>query len=551
MSEIIIPQNENKRPGGPKSLDAGNFFAPFFTFAIYRPSKTTGFVEDLRKPSGGAGAGDTETVVSNNTVTESLQKRETGLANIKVTSVSGQVTSFTPDSEISELKNFFSHLSIEMISSNVAKATVVLTAPYSEAIKIIDNRLIEFSSIMEIQWGYLNGAGGEPLLSDKGFFTIVQPSVAFGKEIVIRITGYDIFSKSAQSLTERKVWDRSKYPCDLSIIKAIVKDKAKGHRINAEGVKQDSTLRKRKPIAFEQTVDDWSQFRRILRSNNISFYTKEKTIFLQDDEYVDTKEPMFRLLWYKQIEDNRDIPMIDFESNAIPSLFAKQGSRGIKTLRHDTATDNVNVRSDVPENSGAFVGEKRSVAQENGFLKDVVSTAAGDFAPFSNPTAPKHDQGPVTAPKPLSAEEAASFVGGRIITQASNMVNADESARQEIRGVRYDANTQATATIPGHPALYPLVIVAVDGVGQLFGGNYRVIKVVHDLGRGGYTTKLELIRGASTGDKKAPVPATTGPDPGKQSLIGFAAILEDAEDETRRTEQARLKRAGCLDTIIE
>ena len=60
-----------------------------------------------------------------------------------------------------------------------------------------------------------------------------------------------------------------------------------------------------------------------------------------------------------------------------------------------------------------------------------------------------------------------------------------------------DMSVRATAECPGLPKLRPGSLVRVDGVGELFGGNWLVEEVTHTFGGDrGYTTSLSLVRNA-------------------------------------------------------
>lgn len=515
------PPNSPKcaRPSLPVSTDVGDFFAPFFDVAFYRVTKEPGVVQEVSPIDGDTGSlfdfspADTpeqaafnERLQGSRSAGELSSDTNIGTSRTRLFAANGQASILDPDRELAQLKNFRASLTLDMKAAEAVKATLVLQPPYEEALKIIDNPTITFGSIMELQWGYLNPAGGGPVISDKGLFTILQPSIKFGREISISISGMDMLARAAKSLDFRCRWDRETYKSDFDIIETLVERSVAGFKIDTsrlkgviaagaiadratpffrEGVRQAALqqvklFKQKTGDPIMQTMNDWEFFKRLLRENDVDHIITGNTIQLIDIGQATLEEPTYNLLWYKNPESPTDIPMISFESNSIPSHFAAQGSRGVRSIRTDPDTGETIVQENRPEEVEA--GENnRSSAIEAGHPKDAVKTSEACVTPFLDP------------------DTTCSF--GQIRSHVFEAPNESDSAEQDAKDVRRLSNTRASATIPGTPTIIPHTTIKVLGVGECFGGVYRILNVVHEVGRG-YVTKLKLVRSATTGTER-------------------------------------------------
>lgn len=485
---------------GSRTDVVGNFFAPFFDVVFYRQVEEPGIVQAVPAEVNGADTinavlGLQKSVYDNNlagakSAADFGLNATIGASRVKLTNAGGNSTLFEPDSELADLRNFKSSLTIEARASTAVKATLVFQPPYLEGLKIVDNQLIKFGSLMEIQWGYLNADGGEPVLSNKGLFGIVQPSVKLSNQFSIEINGWDLLYMSSSSVDRRFSWPREQYDTDLKIVEKLNSlSVGESYRLNTDMVSIESPLRQKKEgETVVQTTDDFSFFKELLAANDVEYRIDGNIVRLFDAGRADQQEPAYSLLWYKQPEKNTDIPMITFETNSIASLFAGQGSRGFWFMSQDMDSNTTERQEVKPEDTGVSqTGSKALGTQEAGHPKGTVRTSEANVKPYSMP-----DDSSAT---------------GQVHVQPRDTPNRDTKADRKGREVRRLCNTTASATIPGHPGIVPLTIVNVfgdesAGVGRTFGGNYRVMKAIHEIGQG-YVTKIELLRASTSGDDRA------------------------------------------------
>jgi hypothetical protein len=502
----IVPAERSLPREDPNFSPVGDLFAPFFDVVFYSSTTEAGEVEPEVDPFDFEGS--IAAAIQQAQQTAALGNTAAiGSSTIALRSVGGGLQSYSPEgpeSEIGQLINYRSNLEITMLSAASLQATLTLTPPYEAALAIIDNQLIKFGSLMEVQWGYLALDGsGTPAVSDKGLFRITQPSIKFGAQVSVTIGGFDILSSSLQTTETRCQWLREKYPTDLDIVNEIIKKRAgAGTKLDDARVKLESPLRKRKAgEGITQTDDDWTFFRRILRQNDVSFIQLGSTIVLEDEERISIAEPKYRLFWYGQVQNEYDVPMTSFETNPIASLFATApGVRGQRTISRDADTGAITATTKDPGKTGVpQTGAANTQTTNEGFKTAGTQTSEGTIAPFA----------------PLG--DASS---GRFVTQPARRPNQEEENERENRELRRFFNTRASAVCPGVPGILPQQVVEVRNVGETFSGNYRVMKVVHNIGAG-YTMKLDLLRSASSG--------TAGQgDPASSDKANIAATDPDA-----------------------
>lgn len=539
--EILTRQKESFSP-------VGDLFAPFFDVVFYGPSKETGEIAALEEQSaiaaeagfadlaaeGRARAAKLRAQLANNNAALS-DNSKIGSSNLALRSVGGSLTNYSPaaaNSALAELTNYRANLQITMVSAAALQATLTLSPPYEAAIQIVDEMLIKFGSLMEIQWGYLSIDGsGAPAVSDKGLFRITQPRIKFGQQTQVTIGGFDILSGSLSTSDTRCQWLREKHPCDLDIVREIVQKRlGKGADIDDTLVSNDSPIRKRKSgMGITQSDDDWTFFRRLLRQNNCGFWQfPGKIVHLYDEARVNNAQPKYRLMWYGQPQNDKDIPMIAFETNPIMSLFAgNKGARGQRTLCRDPEVKKVEKTDKDPSQTGTTqVGECKTATSEAAHSKDGIQTSDGNIAVF--------------------AELDKACTSGRFFTQPCRRPNQTEEIERENYENRALFNTRATATCPGVPGLIPQQICTVEGVGNTFGGPYRIIKATHDIGQGGYTVKVDLIRSADSGTKSGGGSASTDECNTKQvdSDAKTDAVLVEPMVITDETSTER----GCIES---
>ncbi len=480
MSEFNIAQQNQPIRKGENFSPVNDLFAPFFDVVFYSLDTTTGAVEGGIEEGLGIIA----------------KAKKLGASRLAIRSVGGGLQSFNPQgegSEIAGLVNYRANLQVTMLSAAALQATLTLTPPYEAALKIVDNRLIRFGSLMEIEWGYLSTDGeGSPAVSDKGLFRITQPSIKFGREVTVTIGGFDILSSALTTADVRCVWPRTTYKCDLDILRTLMKPPRApvGLSLRDSQIVSKSPLRKRKKRDVIQSSNDWTFFRQICRQNDVSFRQINDEVHLSDESGLDAADAKYRLTFFMQPQGQFDVPMISFETNPILSLFANDtsGTRGQRTFCRDEETGDVRTVNKVVTETGVTQsGAAVTDASERGHSSDGIQ--------ISEATAGAYQK--------LDENVCAS---GRVFTQPCKRPNQTEETDREIREARRFFNTRATAVCPGVPGLVPQQIAEVMNVGDVFSGCYRIMKAVHNIGAG-YTTRLDLIRSSSSGTKDG-TPAT-------------------------------------------
>jgi hypothetical protein len=491
VSEFNLAKSEQPARSDPNFSPVNDLFAPFFDAVFYRPSETQGIVENPQEQAQISPFVDSifaeETSSAFDSVADIAARQGIGGSTIQLRSVGGGLQTFDqagPDSPLGQLVNYRANLQVTMLSAAALQATITLTPPYEDALRIIDSQAIKFGSLMELQWGYLSTDGaGKPAISDKGLFRITQPSIKFGREITITIGGFDILSSALSAADVRCCWPRATYECDLKILQDLIKKRAPdGIKLNTANVGDESPLRKKKERDVIQSDSDWTFFRRLCRQNDVAFSQVGSDIFLRDESRIDIAKPKYRLMWYTQPQNKFDIPMITFETNPIMGYFAMEGSRGQKTFCRDGDTGKIETIDNDPADTGVpQVGEAASDATKKGFKADTMQVGDGTS---------------VAAFKDLD-DVCAS---GLIYTQPCKRPNQKEETARENREVRRFHNTRATAVVPGVPGLIPQQLCEIVNVGKVFGGCYRIMKTIHTIGTG-YTVKVDMIRASSTGTK--------------------------------------------------
>jgi len=476
-----IPQQRVPKRKGENFSPVNDLYAPYFDVVFYRPEEETGTRESDEMESQGVGALTLREVEATDSIGASkIQLRSTG-GGTQILNPQG------PDSPMGQLLNYKSNLQITMVSAAALQATLTLQPPYFDAINIIDSRLIKYGSLMEVQWGYINTETNQPEISDKGLFTIVQPSIKFGREVTLTLGGFDTLSTSLRSIDSRREWSRENFENDLLILREIVSKAGTGLVIDDSGVKPESSLRKSKSRSITQATDNWTFFRRLCRQNDVTFTQVGSTVKLSDQEERDLAPRKYRLIWFMQPQKEWDIPMVSFETNPHIGYFAGQGSRGLLTICRDSETGEVRQVENSPVDPGVGqTGEGRAQTAEGSHKKDVVKTAeSGSVAAFGK------------------SDDKTSTSAGRVYVQPCGKPNQDEETDRTNREILRNFNTRASALCPGVPGMVPQIITEVANVGKVFSGHYRVMKVVHDIGVGGYTMQIDLLHAASSGDPRS------------------------------------------------
>lgn len=455
----------------------GDFYAPAYRIVFYRPQKTTSVDED----------GNVDAAADSGSI-DVLQDDQSSRNEALLKS------SFDDGSEATVMRAYVSSVTIEGISSSAYKATIVLTPPYAEAVKILEQKLIVFGSVMSVEWGYFN-TGAEPIKSPKHLFRITQPSVQFGLTTTITIVGRDIFTAAAEGRTTRRSWKREEYKTDLDVLEGVLK--ATGTMVlDSDGIPPESELKQQgKTAGWEQTETEWRFFRRVCESNGVGWAVDGKdgkTIRLFDKQTVATKEVNYRLLWMTKPTEAYDIVVKEVSINPLLTLF--QGLPETRGARQSAPNVNTNVTTQTNRDDANQPASQRPGAAP-------LTATAGSAATGANTNVGNTS---VNGDPKLNEDQT-----GAQVPTTSRENNPDKKIENMVTEGAQLANNRATVKIPGHPAIAPQMVVNLVGLPKGFGGNYLIRSLKHIIGAG-YTTELDLFARASSSDPRGVGARTEG-----------------------------------------
>lgn len=400
--------------------------------------------------------------------------------------------------------NFYvNNLEVEFMGSSIAHITITMTPPYHDAIRIIDSRLIQRTGIITVEWGYSGRGNNSEKSSGVYMFSAQKPSISFsGSDITITVKGTDLLYVGASSKDERRTFDRKIYSSDLSIIKKLASELGL--------VVDDSELPTQNPLrdirTFPESItinnNNWTFIRSLLFENRCVFNMSGKTLVIKSRDAVIEQDCAYKFIWYKQMQNKFEIPMLTFDTDVLDQLFsalppinsvtsvsADPDTGSVVKTKYDSAADPT-----VPK-TGKYTG-----AGEDNQKRQVVNTAAGQV-----------------------------IVGGgsgeQIITSKQRN-NSEERVRVIADDWSIYGNEVANITAIGVPSLVPNIMVKVEGVGNSFGGYYMVNNVKHTIGTDGYTMAVKLIRNSSSLIK----------GPGNTIAAGRKKVSAEQNSETKKPE---------------
>jgi len=508
--------------GQPK---VGDFFAPFFTVRFLAATSTPA----LQAGPFGAAANKANAV---------LGAIADVTAEIVVSSGDTKIR-FSEDKRTSQFRSTMTRLTVTNQGGGANFAEVVIEPPFEEAKNIIDNQLIQWNSVMVIEWGWVSNGSKDSIISDRHYFVIQQPKLEMhGTDVTITIVGVDMFAYSSTKREDRRSWPRSQYPTDALILAEIAKKN--NFKLNFS-LAPYPTLRAplgisvplissptstvlihrthpiddKEPTVVEQNEKSWVFFARLCDMNNCSFFTIGDTVYIVDQNIAKVQETSYRLIFFQQPNGPRDVPMMSFSTQALPQLFFPAESKEIKYSHHDIDQNRVvTISIDPTQMPDQVALGQRTAAGKGEADGRTVQVAAGVQ----------------TVPNPAYT----STETGKHFSVPNQQSSRDEMAKRVARNAMIVANTNAECTVPGVPHMVPQQLVRVEGVSKTFSGVYMILKVVHRLDPSGYETDLTLIRDSSTGDKatgKGERPTTGGSDPEQADGAGEATTAAVAEDE--------------------
>jgi len=392
----------------------------------------------------------------------------------------------------------------------VGSMQLTLTPPYDDALRIIENPVFTFSTVVVAEWGYI-GPDGKVQSSGKYLFVAYKPSISFShQDVTLTFEGEDILTSAASRSINTKGWDRNKNSAEdiLKIlakklgVELVVRVRKKlppaslreatfGTRGRTKDVGEDHPLfqkGKEEPIVTKQNTTDWKFFLRLLRENNCKHVQgPENTVIIYDrDEYFQRGVCVdYNLMAYKQPTRANDVVLLSFAPNVDERQFAPAESQSIEAKQFNLA-------------SGAVLTKKYNAVDDPKAANEDGSIGAGKK---------EQSRKVETSGGPAVAQNKTGRGASYSVTSRSS--KAPEMVRQQMLKQASLAGISATATMLGVTGLTPFTLVSVEGFGKRLSGVYRVLKVTHSLGSGGYDTEVDLLRTAltklDTPDTKKPV----------------------------------------------
>jgi len=462
------------KPTSPR--DVGDFFSPFFRVAFRSLGKELGVIQEFANQ---------ETFQTTN-LAGTVQTDETGNA---VSQGNDNALTFLS----SQLPNYAASLNIEAMIGAALKFSLTLTPPYEDAVKILENRLVGYATLVKVQWGYTSNTTANNILSDIFVFQNQFPQVEFGQDITITLSGFDLVSGAGMRNTSKVIYSRTAFPTDFSLLVAIL-SKTK-LQVDISKVPPDSTLFVPQlfPPTIEQSTTDWQFIRRLLADNNLAGHAQGAVFKVYSPNKLGNEEIAYRFLWRLQPETKRDIPMMSFNGNPLPQLFMPPEARSLRALTSDPDSGSTSGE----DMTAAGLADQQNVGETTDNSEEDPTNNATSLASDEADDGETDDDEEIGAPVTTRPEPRPNVDVGTVHSRPSQLSMGDERAKGVARGAAFFANATASLTAPGMPDLLPPMLVRVDGVSSLFSGPYLVKSVKHTLDTSGYEMEVDLLRHAA------------------------------------------------------
>lgn len=453
----------------------GDFFGPFYKVTFLPLTNETGTIETALGPGGS----DQQTLVPTTGPTE------TGLSSI-----------FEIDSRL--LPRTVADLKIESNAGSPFKFTLTLTPPYDDGIRILNNRLLTFGTVVRVQWGYASW-GPNNIESDVHIFRNNLPQAEFGDDSVkIVLSGNDMSSDVAMRNQRRKQWLFSEYPSDSAIVSELIS--RTGMTIDVTRVPLSSSFltgsNRPTPAPGEvggvtQVINDWAFIRRLCRDHSLSCSARDYRFHVYSlyDFSANPDGCKYRLLYRTAPTSDFDIPVTSVKGNLNPWLFLPPEGRGLVKFRANTDTGAAEVQLvDGTNVSGTPLAETAPAGttgpSASGIPVTLASTGGDRGESIVDENGVKFTPRPAPTPPDIGAMAS--------IPEDSH--NAEEKIDAIVREAVCFSHPKVGITAVGVVDMWPGVLCRLEGTSRLFDGPYSVLKATHILGSNGYDMELELMR---------------------------------------------------------
>jgi hypothetical protein len=376
--------------------------------------------------------------------------------------------------DINQIDKYVTSLEISHRSAAISNVTMTLNPPYDVAVAILENRVIRRGSLALVEFGYASPDGD--ILSGPYLFNITKPSAEFGDEVSITLEGNDMLSHNLLGKSVSYTWSKSDFPTDLSIIEELAFSLELKLHTQLLAKEPPSPLRKKRDDDRQQNRSDWVFFKEIISNSKATWVLCGNTLFLADRLVLLTAPPRYTLRYRHQIISATDIPISTISFDTTSEFFNAAKTKDMSKVSTDKDTGLPNNET-VPTTGN--LGNVTNAGNQGS--NEVVNTPIG---------------GGVIDSKLSKGKTGASNSGPDRDSLHTNRVYAlveEAAVLQAVKG---------TATIPGVPGIRPQEKVIIEGVPEIYKGEYMIKKVVHKLGDG-YTCELTLLRqGQHTPDGK-------------------------------------------------
>jgi hypothetical protein len=421
-----------------------------------------------------------------------------------------------------------SNLKIESKAGSPLKFTLSLTPPYDDGIRLLNSRLLNFGTLVTVQWGYTSSSSGEDILSDVFVFRNHMPRVQFGQDISITLEGFDLTASVGARNVHHKKWNFHEYKSDFLIVKEIVNGTST--KLDVTDVPKDSNFRtgknrkppeipdkNRKPPeipdiildalaptpvfgplvptpGIQQTTNDWAFIRRILNDHGLSCTAQGNKfrIFSLFDAST-TRGASYRFLWRQKPKGKRDIPVYNIRGNLQPYLFLPAAGSGILGYTFDKDAD--------PAKGGSKVVHKSPTNKETPSLAPGMSGVANTTANAGIIEDPKDNIIYKVDPDPTNLVGVIPHPKQEKNTNGTTLVGIPDRAHnsnEKIDKLAHDcqafSHPKVGLNAPGVVDMWPGISVLLKGTSDLFDGPYYVLNATHTIGNSGYDMEIVLLR---------------------------------------------------------
>lgn len=397
-------------------------------------------------------------------------------------------------------------LKIEAKAGAPLKFTLALTPPYDDGIRILNSGLLNFGTLVTVQWGYTSWGSEGTVISDVFVFRNNFPQAQFGQDISIIVSGHDLTASVGSRNSRTKTWSFTEYKTDLAIVEKIVDRTNVKLDIDRESLKDSNFLTganrpepevgKKPPAAgIQQNVNDWAFIRRLCNDHGLSFTSQGDKFRIFSLFSAAKTSYSYRFLWRKPLVTKRDIPVYSIRGNLLPFLFLPAEGSGLIQYNFDPDAD--------PEQDGggSTVDEKSPATKEGQSMSGGGESGDANAVPaFDGGVLGGGGDGELTS----FDSESSSFItrpkytededGPPTLSVPAGTHNAEEKLNKIVNDCQAFSHPMVGINAPGVVDMWPGVIVMLEGASDLFDSPYYVLGATHTIGNSGYDMELKLMR---------------------------------------------------------